>query len=369
MPEPTGCFAARRSPCDVCRPRQPFRRRRRERPVGGDPVPPREVGGRRTHPPRELGPVPVTRSAMTDTTTLPVLELLPAVDVADGRAVQLVQGVAGSGGEFGDPVGRRAGLAGAGLAVASPRRPRRGLRPGLQRRPPRRDRRPARHRRRDERRDPRRRARWTGPSRRGVDGSTSAPPHSRTRSGPRGPSPSTATGSPSASTCAAPPLAARGWTTEGGDLWETLTRLDAEGCSRYVVTDVAKDGMLQGPNLALLADVCARTDRPVVASGGVSTLADIAAIRELVPVGRGGCHRRLGPLPGRVHPPRGARRRRVAREPGRGARGGARHTGAGPQGPRLPTGTPPARRGSTGCSRRAGSRPTPAPPTPVSPPP
>ena len=77
-------------------------------------------------------------------------------------------------------------------------------------------------------------------------------------------------------------LAARGWTSEGGELWETLARLDAEGCARYVVTDVAKDGMLAGPNLQLLRDVCARTDRPVVASGGVSTLADVAAIRELV---------------------------------------------------------------------------------------
>ncbi len=76
-------------------------------------------------------------------------------------------------------------------------------------------------------------------------------------------------------------LAARGWTREGGDLWETLARLDAEGCARYVVTDVAKDGMLQGPNLGLLEDVCARTNRPVVASGGVSSLADIEAIRGL----------------------------------------------------------------------------------------
>jgi 1-(5-phosphoribosyl)-5-[(5-phosphoribosylamino)methylideneamino] imidazole-4-carboxamide isomerase/N-(5'phosphoribosyl)anthranilate isomerase len=77
-------------------------------------------------------------------------------------------------------------------------------------------------------------------------------------------------------------LAARGWTQEGGDLWETLARLDAEGCARYVVTDVAKDGMLQGPNLDLLRDVCARTDRPVIASGGVSTIEDIVAIRGLV---------------------------------------------------------------------------------------
>ncbi len=70
-----------------------------------------------------------------------------------------------------------------------------------------------------------------------------------------------------------------------GLLWETLARLDSEGCARYVVTDVAKDGMLAGPNLQLLRDVCARTDRPVVASGGVSTLADVAAIRALVPEG------------------------------------------------------------------------------------
>ena len=64
-------------------------------------------------------------------------------------------------------------------------------------------------------------------------------------------------------------LAARGWTQEGGDLWEVLARLDAEGCARYVVTDVRRDGTLTGPNLELLGQVCAATDRPVVASGGV----------------------------------------------------------------------------------------------------
>ena len=80
-------------------------------------------------------------------------------------------------------------------------------------------------------------------------------------------------------------LAARGWTREGGDLYETLARLDAEGCARYVVTDVNKDGMLQGPNLDLLRDICGRTDRPVVASGGVTTLDDIRALMELVPLG------------------------------------------------------------------------------------
>jgi phosphoribosyl isomerase A len=80
-------------------------------------------------------------------------------------------------------------------------------------------------------------------------------------------------------------LAARGWTQEGGDLYVTLARLDGEGCARYVVTDVNKDGMLQGPNLQLLRDVCDATDRPVVASGGVTTLDDIRALMELVPVG------------------------------------------------------------------------------------
>jgi 1-(5-phosphoribosyl)-5-[(5-phosphoribosylamino)methylideneamino] imidazole-4-carboxamide isomerase/N-(5'phosphoribosyl)anthranilate isomerase len=76
-------------------------------------------------------------------------------------------------------------------------------------------------------------------------------------------------------------LAARGWTQEGGDLWETLARLDADGCVRYVVTDVHRDGTLTGPNLQLLRDVCARTTAPVVASGGVSSLDDLRAIAGL----------------------------------------------------------------------------------------
>ena len=80
-------------------------------------------------------------------------------------------------------------------------------------------------------------------------------------------------------------LAARGWTREGGDLHETLDRLDAAGCARFVVTDVNSDGMLSGPNLDLLRTVCERTDAPVVASGGISTLADILALAELVPTG------------------------------------------------------------------------------------
>jgi phosphoribosyl isomerase A len=80
-------------------------------------------------------------------------------------------------------------------------------------------------------------------------------------------------------------LAARGWTKEGGDLYETLERLDAEGCARYVITDVLKDGMLRGPNLDLYRDVCSRTKAPVVASGGVSCLADLRALATLVPDG------------------------------------------------------------------------------------
>jgi 1-(5-phosphoribosyl)-5-[(5-phosphoribosylamino)methylideneamino] imidazole-4-carboxamide isomerase/N-(5'phosphoribosyl)anthranilate isomerase len=77
-------------------------------------------------------------------------------------------------------------------------------------------------------------------------------------------------------------LAARGWTREGGELHDVLERLDSEGCTRYVVTDVASDGMLHGPNVALLQDVCARTTRPVVASGGIATLDDIRSLRGLV---------------------------------------------------------------------------------------
>jgi phosphoribosyl isomerase A len=80
-------------------------------------------------------------------------------------------------------------------------------------------------------------------------------------------------------------LAARGWTTDGGELDDALDRLEAAGCARYVVTDIEKDGMLRGPNLDLLRRVCARTAQPVVASGGVSSLADLHAIAGLVPLG------------------------------------------------------------------------------------
>jgi phosphoribosyl isomerase A len=80
-------------------------------------------------------------------------------------------------------------------------------------------------------------------------------------------------------------LAARGWTRDGGDLFETLSRLDRDGCARYVVTDVNKDGTLQGPNLKLLREVCNATDRPIIASGGVSTLEDLQTLRALTEIG------------------------------------------------------------------------------------
>jgi phosphoribosyl isomerase A len=75
-------------------------------------------------------------------------------------------------------------------------------------------------------------------------------------------------------------LAARGWTQDGGDLWETLARMDRDGVSRYVVTDVSKDGTLQGPNVELLKQVAAKTPAPVIASGGISEIKDLVALAE-----------------------------------------------------------------------------------------
>lgn len=80
-------------------------------------------------------------------------------------------------------------------------------------------------------------------------------------------------------------LATRGWTKEGGDLWTVMARLEDAGCARYVVTDVTKDGTMQGPNLALLREVLEHTPKPVIASGGISNLDDLIALRELVPLG------------------------------------------------------------------------------------
>jgi phosphoribosylanthranilate isomerase len=80
-------------------------------------------------------------------------------------------------------------------------------------------------------------------------------------------------------------LAARGWTKEGGELIETLQRLDKDNAARYVVTDVTKDGTLQGPNTALLREILDYTKKPVIASGGIAQLSDIAELRQLTKIG------------------------------------------------------------------------------------
>lgn len=217
-------------------------------------------------------------------TPVPRLELLPAVDLADGRAVQLVQGVAGSGGQFGDPLeaalrwqdlGARwlhlvdldAAFGRGSNAAMLARIIERvdmmvELSGGI--------------------RDAATLAAALGTGCRRVNLGTAAledpdwTAAAITEHGDR-----LAVGLDVRGTT----LAARGWTRAGGDLWEALERLDAAGCARYVVTDVTRDGMLRGPNLDLLRQVSERTPAPVVASGGVSTLADVEALRELVPLG------------------------------------------------------------------------------------
>lgn len=216
--------------------------------------------------------------------TSPRLELLPAVDVSEGQAVQLVQGVSGTGGQFGDPIAAAKVWQEAGaewlhlvdLDAAFGRGTNRELL-----------------------------ARIVGELDIKVEMSggirDAESLEAALATGCRRVNLGTAALENPEWTAAAiaehgdriavgldvrgTTLAARGWTREGGDLWETLARLDSEGCARYVVTDVAKDGMLAGPNTQLLSEVCARTDRPVVASGGVTTLDDVRALRELVPSG------------------------------------------------------------------------------------
>ena len=212
------------------------------------------------------------------------LELLPAVDIADGRAVQLVQGVAGSGGEFGNPLDAALAWQEQGaewlhlvdLDAAFGRGSNREivdaivgkldiqveLSGGI--------------------RDASSLAAALATGCRRVNLGTAAleqPEWTAEAIADHGDR--VAVGLDVRGTT----LAARGWTREGGDLWETLERLDREGCARYVVTDVNKDGMLAGPNLLLLQQVCERTSRPVVASGGVSTLDDVRALRGLVDAG------------------------------------------------------------------------------------
>ena len=212
------------------------------------------------------------------------LELLPAVDIADGRAVQLIQGVAGSGGEFGDPLAAALDWQEQGaewlhlvdLDAAFGRGSNRELVDRIVRAL-------------DIKvelsggiRDAASLAAALATGCRRVNLGTAAleqPEWTAEAIADHGDR--IAVGLDVRGTT----LAARGWTRDGGDLWQTLARLDLEGCARYVVTDVHKDGMLAGPNLGLLQQVCQRTARPVVASGGVSTLDDIQALRGLVDAG------------------------------------------------------------------------------------
>ena len=221
---------------------------------------------------------------MSQNTSNQYLELLPAVDIADGQAVQLVQGVAGSEKRFGDPVEAALRWQSAGaewihlvdLDAAFGRGHNRELQAkivgtldiqvemsgGI---------------RDDESLEA---AMATGCRRVNIGTAALEQPQWCAKAiatyGDR-----VAVGLDVRGRT----LAARGWTREGGDLYEVLARLDSEGCARYVVTDVNKDGMLEGPNLQLLRDVCAATDRPVVASGGVTTIDDIRALMDLVPEG------------------------------------------------------------------------------------
>jgi 1-(5-phosphoribosyl)-5-[(5-phosphoribosylamino)methylideneamino] imidazole-4-carboxamide isomerase/N-(5'phosphoribosyl)anthranilate isomerase len=222
---------------------------------------------------------------MTDFALIPALELLPAVDVADGQAVRLTQGEAGSETSYGDPVDAAAEWAGQGaewihlvdLDAAFGRGSNRDV---LQR--------VIHHVKgvkielsggiRDD--ASLESALESGATR--VNLGTAAlenPEWAADVIGRFGDA--IAVGLDVRGTT----LAARGWTRDGGDLWEVLARLEDAGCSRYVVTDVTKDGTLQGPNLELLREMTRRTDKPVVASGGISNLDDIAALRELVPLG------------------------------------------------------------------------------------
>ncbi len=211
------------------------------------------------------------------------LELLPAVDVADGRAVRLVQGAAGSETSYGEPLAAALDWADQGaswvhlvdldaafgrgsnralLADVSGRLADRGVRVEL-----------SGGIRDDASLDA---ALATGATR--VNLGTAAledPEWVRAAIGRVGDR--IAVGLDVRGTT----LSARGWTRDGGELYDVLARLDAEGCARYVVTDVRRDGTLTGPNLDLLREVCARTDRPVVASGGVSTLDDLTQLSTL----------------------------------------------------------------------------------------
>ncbi|NUR30722.1 MAG: bifunctional 1-(5-phosphoribosyl)-5-((5-phosphoribosylamino)methylideneamino)imidazole-4-carboxamide isomerase/phosphoribosylanthranilate isomerase PriA [Catenulispora sp.] len=212
------------------------------------------------------------------------LELLPAVDVADGQAVRLVQGAAGSETSYGDPLAAALAWQEAGAEwihlvdldaafgrgsnaelladVVGKLDVRVELSGGI----------------RDD--ESLRRALATGCRRVNLGtAALEAPDWVRRAIAEHGDR--IAVGLDVRATT----LSALGWTKDGGELFDVLARLDADGCARYVVTDVHRDGTLTGPNLELLRSVCAATDKPVVASGGVSSLDDLAALSTLVPIG------------------------------------------------------------------------------------
>lgn len=223
---------------------------------------------------------------MTEFNSAPKLTLLPAVDVADGKAVRLTQGAAGSETSYGDPIEAAANWAnqgaewihlvdldaafgrGSNTAVIrrviknTPKRVNIELSGGI---------------RDDATLDA---ALATGAKRINLGTAALENPewaaHVIAEYGE-----AIAVGLDVRGTT----LAARGWTQEGGDLWQVMDRLEEAGCARYVVTDVTKDGTLKGPNVELLTQVCSRTVKPVIASGGVANLDDIAELRALVPHG------------------------------------------------------------------------------------
>ncbi|MGM7774988.1 bifunctional 1-(5-phosphoribosyl)-5-((5-phosphoribosylamino)methylideneamino)imidazole-4-carboxamide isomerase/phosphoribosylanthranilate isomerase PriA [Arthrobacter sp. KNU-44] len=221
---------------------------------------------------------------MTSPSELPVLELLPAVDIVDGQAVRLLQGEAGSETSYGTPLEAALNWQNAGAEwvhmvdldaafgrgnnadliseVVSQLNVKVELSGGL---------------RDDESLE---RALELGVARVNLGTAALENPEWTRRAIDRF-GDKIAVGLDVRGTT----LAGRGWTKEGGDLWEVLARLEEAGCARYVVTDVTKDGTLQGPNVELLRRMVEKTGKPVVASGGISSLEDLRVLRELVPLG------------------------------------------------------------------------------------
>ena len=223
---------------------------------------------------------------MTEFNTSPALTLLPAVDVADGKAVRLTQGEAGTETSFGDPIDAAQEWADQGaewihlvdLDAAFGRGNNHGVIKKVIKNTPRRVNIELSGGIRDD--ESLEAALATGAKRINLGTAALENPewaaHVIAEYGE-----AIAVGLDVRGTT----LAARGWTKDGGDLWAVLARLEDAGCARYVVTDVTKDGTLRGPNLELLSEVMERTPKPVIASGGVASLDDIAALRTLVPQG------------------------------------------------------------------------------------